>query len=250
MKKLLVLFVALFAISSMSNIYAFDFKIEAETDSCNDDKWDFKDWVKYRKATFEALYIFSNASYSEKAFPGKFAKQAGVEIRLGHNGIRSLLEEPSIVKHDYTYFFVSNINPNFGMKRKDTTEVEFESWRFGFANSDGYGYKTGDNSALLFYHSMSINWNKLQFFQKFFNTTGVPLPKSDSLARPSPAIDVFGDQLRLGNSFEGGIRFVVFENLAITAGYERQIIYPRNMFWYWLGSGFIEGVAHGITDFI
>ncbi|MBK6682749.1 MAG: hypothetical protein IPG53_23550 [Ignavibacteriales bacterium] len=55
-------------------------------------------------------------------------------------------------------------------------------------------------------------------------------------------MDQFNESVRFGNRFEGGIKVQSKESLEISAGYQRSIISPKHMFWYWAGSSIIEEI--------
>ncbi|MBK6682757.1 MAG: hypothetical protein IPG53_23600 [Ignavibacteriales bacterium] len=61
-------------------------------------------------------------------------------------------------------------------------------------------------------------------------------------------MDQFNESVRFGNRFEGGLKFRVKESLEIGAGYQRSIIFPKHMFWYWAGSSIIEEIGQGLID--
>jgi hypothetical protein len=53
---------------------------------------------------------------------------------------------------------------------------------------------------------------------------------------------------RFGMNTEGGIRLSFSKLLALTASYEVAVVYPRHVFWPWLGSYAILNIATGLVS--
>lgn len=205
--------------------------------------WDFKFWkpkvfIERESPTIEVIYgLKTKPKYHEDAFNGKFEDNYAVEVRLGHTNTRPVANTDVVFKYDYNYAFVSNYSEDFGEKKTNPEGVGFDSWRFGFSWSNGYGYKFSDYSGLIFYHTQGINWTKFKF-------KNMPVEGT----RDYEALDVFGDAFRFGDHFEGGVKLRPIKNLAINAGYEQVLVFPRHMFWYWALSEIIESASQGILD--
>ncbi len=122
----------------------------------------------------------------------------------------------------------------------DTTfgKASVETWRFGFENSDAFGYPLGSNGtmSLDFYATRA----PLSWFVHSLPSLGVD---SNTAAQLSGR---FGEDLRFGESARASIGFRVAEPVSIGVGFEWAQAYERHMFWYWAMSGIIEGVADGL----
>jgi hypothetical protein len=112
-------------------------------------------------------------------------------------------------------------------------------WRFGAGWSSGYGYKLGENSAIIPYYSYTLNWSNMDFMY--------PDALPDT-SRDIQTLNLYDESFRFGTSAEGGVRVKLIENLMLDAGYERSIVFQRHLFWKWAGSALIEVAAQGLLD--
>ena len=143
----------------------------------------------------------------------------------------------NLIKYSFDYIFLKHLSKDISSEKEiPSGQVEANIWSFGVSNSSGYGYDFGSSADLILYHTSGISWTKLDF------KNVVP----DSMGQR--ALDVYGDQFRFGKQYEGGIKFQVFSPLSINASYQRSIVFPRFMFWYWAGSEILEGIAQGMVD--
>lgn len=109
--------------------------------------------------------------------------------------------------------------------------------RFGIASRNGYGYKFGSGpEGVTFLHGSSgLSWTVLDV-----SGDSAALASGQPLAR-------FGSDLRFGEAWMPAIEFRVADPVSLQLQYTWNQVYPRHMFWYWLGSGTIEAVADGLT---
>jgi len=113
-----------------------------------------------------------------------------------------------------------------------TTDV----WRFGFVSTKGFGYELNENMAVNFYAgSSALSWSIVN-------------PKSnvaDSLQ--NLALREFEGSVRFGAAAQAGIGLQLTKNIELRGSYDWTQIYPRHLFWFWAGSGAIEGVADALA---
>lgn len=162
-------------------------------------------------------------------------KQLGtIDAKIGvfHSG--ELENSSNVVRSNFGYIYIQNSSLDLGSK-SDDEYYSTDLWNFGLADENGYGWKLGDKGMLLLYHANGINWTKTQF-----NTPG-------NNAADADRIDYLGNDIRFGNQFESGVRVRFIDNLALTAAYSRNVIYPRHLFWYWAGSELTEFAAQGVA---
>lgn len=203
-------------------------------------KWEmiFRDSLAYefKVPTIELMYGMSNPTYHEDIFKGNLADNDEFSLKLGFTDFRRSLRSQSVIKYNFSSFLVEN--KNYVINHKDDTGkgIRTDTWNFGFFNSDGYGYRFGEYSSLVLVHGDGIQWSKLKFKDR----------AKDSADQN--ALDVFGSALRFGEQWEAGIKLRFAKNIAVSAAYSREMIYPRHMFWYWLWSKMIEGAAQGSLD--
>jgi hypothetical protein len=61
-------------------------------------------------------------------------------------------------------------------------------------------------------------------------------------------LEAFNKTFRFGTTTEGGLRIQLVPVIALNAGYERSVIFPRLLVWKFAGSLLIEGVTTGAID--
>lgn len=109
-------------------------------------------------------------------------------------------------------------------------------WRFGFNSTKGYGYQIGETMGVNFYAGSSVlSWSVVN-------------PKStvaDSLQ--NLALQEFDGSVRFGAAAQAGLGLQLTKNIELRGSYDWSQIYSRHLFWFWAGSGVIEGVADGIA---
>lgn len=119
----------------------------------------------------------------------------------------------------------------------DISPQSINAFRIGVASRNGYGYKFGSgNEGVSFLHgSSALSWTVLNA-----DDDSLAIATNQPLAR-------FGSGLRFGEAWMPAIEFRVADPVSIQLQYTWAQVYPRHMFWYWLGSGTIEAVADGLT---
>ena len=216
-KKLLFIFALLFSSTIMAQDDWFEW-----------DDWEFS-W-KYKKPYISVSYGMSENSYF--GLPGSLAKTGSIEAKLGYTheaqGFRRAMFEK-----ESGLFFGKNAY-NIG-RSTDGKEIQTSAWKFGFEGSSAIPYSAGSVKVIPF-HSRGLEWTYMTV--DTFNISGVT----------RETMDLYNEAVRFGNRFEGGLKFRIAETVEIGAGYQRSIIYPRHMFWYWAGSSIIEEIGQGLID--
>jgi len=109
-------------------------------------------------------------------------------------------------------------------------------WSFGFSGTNGYGYELSESMAVNFYAGGSaVSWS-------FVNPRSMVADSLQNLA-----LQEFAGSVRFGASAQAGIGLQLTKNIELRGSYDWSQIYARHLFWYWAGSGLIEGVAGGIA---
>jgi hypothetical protein len=89
---------------------------------------------------------------------------------------------------------------------------------------------------LTLYHTNGIGWTKVDFRD------------SAKTTKDKARQNYFGDVFRFGNFWEGGIKFQFYKSIGLSASFERSLVYPRHLFWYWSASMIIESAGQGAID--
>lgn len=143
------------------------------------------------------------------------------------NGLTfSLGRAPQTAQSDSTYWNIPVVSSN-----------TLEFWSLGSVNGTGYGYKFGNNVLMLNVED-NATWNSFS-------------PRSfDIMQNPTDwqyMRDMDGT-MRLGSSMTSSIECRLGNTLTLNGGYTWNQVLPRHMFWYWLGSEVIEGLAGAAID--
>lgn len=163
-----------------------------------------------------------------------------VELRLGYIKDRPAWRSEDIIKHKYSYLYLSNASNSLNSKDANTGELENDMWRFGFGWSSGYGYKLSESAAIVPYYTYTLNWSRIDFKEPQGLTS---VSQSDE-----SILNYYDESFRFGTSNEGGLRIKLIDNLILEAGYERSVVFQRHLFWKWLGSAVIEAAGQGLLD--
>ncbi len=106
-------------------------------------------------------------------------------------------------------------------------------FRFGFADETSFGYSLGKNSNISFVVSPSVlSWTVV---------TPQAVLVNDSAS--AQGLRDFEGALRFGDAMRPAVAWRIAEPISVRVGYEWSQIYPRHMFWFWLLSEAIEGIA-------
>ncbi len=254
--KLKLIFLVLFTFSSYF-LYAEEMKgseamISEKSTMINlysdDDFWD-DDWLdldifesddhytKKSYPTIEFQWGFSKPLTHNDLLSQKFLDAGAMDFRIGHTKKKIREKYENIVEIDFDFLFLGRITKDLATSDEETNDkVELNAWRFGISSLDGYAYKLGGTGELLLYHSKGMVWTKSEFSSD--------APSEQLIDMQNTYDDVF----RFGNCFEGGIKYQIVEPIAVNIGFERTIVYPRHLFWYWAGSELIEAVGHGLVS--
>ncbi len=227
------------SIFTMTNLLAD----EDSTNVTNEADDDYINWSeiiefnKLRQPRIDLVYGFANPIYHKDAFKGGLSPVNVIGIELGYEKNSQYNNSETVYKYKHENFFLSNIK-EYSSKREagDFSKVRTEAWRFGFNSCSGFGYELGSGMKLALAASNGIGWTKLEFLDSAM-TTG-----------DQESLNYVGDAFRFGTQTEAVINVKFTENIGINAGFERAIVFPRHMFWYWAGSEVLRGVSTGLLS--
>ncbi len=235
-------------------LYSFNVSIAQQDSSNTNDEWDWhwkwnesSDWKDFKYWNFDfdnthpAISLqYGLSSINRHDIQSKFLNPNLIELKLGYIKERDFGNSDYIIDHRYKYIYLSNESNKLAGKEIIGSEIAADMWRFGFGRLHGYGYKIGENSAIIPYYSYTLNWSNIDF----------KYPENQSLISNDDIekLNLYDKSFRFGTSSEGGIRFKLIENLILDAGYERSVVFQRHLFWKWAGSGLLEAAAQGLLD--
>lgn len=206
-------------------LWGFSPFLQAQGDS---EETDWERWRKDARPFIEAMYGIG--SPKQLRFEGDFSQIGLVEGKLGYSKIKPYKNYVNSIEEGFLYG--SALNPDLNVVSDDTLgKVNTETMRFGAAYRFGYGYGNG-NIQILPYNERSLVWSKI--------TTTRP----DNLIQTD--IDIlnrYENSYRFGELTEGGVKINMFRMLSVTGAYELQVVFPRHLFWEWLGSAVIRDAS-------
>ena len=181
---------------------------------------------------FEAVYGIGQPKH--KKFTDTFAKFGQVEARVGYSEIKKYRK--AIWEMDERFVFGNYLNSDADWLEDKSGNVKSEAYRFGFGNRLGYGYKLGP-IAVIPYNQNQFIWTKLM------TTRPEDLSQEDI-----DILDRYEGTYRFGVSTEGGAKVELFKSISAVASYELSVVYPRHIFWPWLGSYIIMQTGLGMVS--
>lgn len=238
MRYILTAFILIFCYITIPQSFVIAQEDSSNTEIWNDNFWEEGSVSLFSKSypTVEVQYGMGEPSIHKDVFKSSFEKVSSIEARFGYTSKKEKLFGEDVFEYNFSYFFLGNISSNWSKKESAASlKLNTDAWQFGFGFTGGYGYKFSEKSDLVLYNSGALVWTKTDFM----DTTNI---------NDQAKLDHIGSNFRFGEYMEGGIKYQVYEPFAITAGYQRIIVFPRHMFWKWLGSGVIEGVGDAIIS--
>lgn len=220
-----------------------DFEDEDEFEGEGEEWNDFNYWSSSSSfstidhPTIEVVYGMIKPSIHESEFDGSFNTVGALELRLGYTDISEHFFSSDICEYDYSYFTISNISEEINKEDADDPQrIGTDVWKFGFAWSNGYGYNLAEGYNVILFHTNGMNWSKLDFRGE------APNQKSKA------AMHAYGDAVRFGTMTESGLKIHLFDYIAVSGAYERSVVFPRHLFWYWTTSEIVGAIGHGLVS--
>jgi hypothetical protein len=175
------------------------------------------------------------AQFSQEKFAATMPEESLLEFKLGYSQYRAY--EKMVWELDERFIFASHLADNiFSSMNLQGGTFFAKVTRFGFGNRLGYGYHF-EPFTIILYNQNGLNWSELR------------TERPHSLVLTDQAIlDRYEGTYRLSINAEGGIGLVLFKSFSLMASYEISVIYPRVIFWPWLGSHVLYQAGMGIVS--
>ncbi len=169
------------------------------------------------------------------SFDGVMPENTLTEIKLGYSQVQKY--ERTVWEMDERFVFGS-YSSDKKMANIDIAPGDFNALvrRFGFGNRLGYGYRLGPVT-LMPYNQNGLVWTDIR------TTRPVDMSEKDN-----SILDRYEGVYRFGMHAEGGIKLQLFESFSVVGSYEVAVIYPRHIFWEWLGSYIIMSAGVGAVS--
>jgi hypothetical protein len=164
-----------------------------------------------------------------------FATLGVLELKLGYAGRDSTTPRVVTMEDFYGFgsVFTGDLRPSGSA---EAGEVPAELGRFGFGDRRGYGYG-GRGLDIDFYNQNALNWTSVEAVDAAGNS-----PEAQAV------FDRYGDSYRFGALFEAGVKIHLGRKVVVSTGLEGALVYPRHVFWPWLGSAILYSGAQGSLD--
>lgn len=236
-ERLLLMIVFLFAFHSF--VYCFDTidttgqkKKKADTTEKSSFESIISRFYKYpsfieNQATIELTYGSSNLGLP-RPYNSVYAQNYNLGLKYGFTRI---VPEFIVPKRSYfasEFVFAENVSSHLKPSEIITKDLTTDRWDFGCGYRNGFGYIFDNDVNLAFYHSSSFDWSKTVFEIS---------PADDAEKEFIRGID---NKFLFGNSFEGSVRYEVFDKTYIFISYEKSLAYPSFDFIQWSTSSMIE----------
>lgn len=190
-------------------------------------------WVLGRNSRPFVEFLYGIDWPKHKNMEAEFPSIGALEIKAGYLSVEVL--EYGIVELDDRFIHGTWYADDLGGGSGGTAGLSGSLGRFGFGSRKGYGYDL-KSAAIVPYFTSSLSWTEL--------STDRPgtLGETDQ-----EILNRYEGTFRFGPSAEAGIRFNFGPTFSLMGGYEVNIVYPRVVFWEWLGSYSLAAVANGIV---
>ncbi len=188
-------------------------------------------------------FLYGSASLSRESIAGTVENATTFGGSLGMVNEKTWFRDNGIVHYraNNLYIWVGKgadaqgiVTPMAGDNPAVAATTSMDLFRIGLMDESGFGYKFSETSNLTFLvASAPLSW-----------TSVTPLAVTADAASAQSLRDFEGG-IRFGESMRPTISWRIAEPVSLRVGYEWSQIYPRHMFWYWMLSQTIEGIADG-----
>lgn len=223
-----------------------------------DEDWgDGTNWVfgmfDTKETIYEAPFLWVSYSmtqpnYYKGLYEDRLNDIGGGWLKLGNEKHKQLKYSDKVFAYSADFVSLSNLKSNYGSDDVDDEKFTQNLWKIGLAEDAGYGYKLSKDLNLIFYEGNGMNWNYMEFDEDSISVTSGDIPDSASYPYSIPKTDLLKKKIRFGDQFQTGIKLQISKIVSLTGEYERNMIFPRHMFWYWAGSELVEVVAISLVD--
>ena len=202
-----------------------------------------EDWDSYINEKWGGTYnpfIHVDIGYGfpgQESFTSTFSSVGTAGLNMGYKPYDK--SQSYVYKLDEKYLFGKYTSSDIGEDLVTTQEgaISTTSWSFGLGRKIGYGWKVGPFSLIPF------NQNQLVLSGlRFTYPESILQSEADFLTR------LEGDT-RFGVSTEGGAEFYVARAIAVTASFEGTVVFPRFVFFHWIGSYAVQSISNTLISY-
>jgi len=174
-----------------------------------------------------------NTQPQHQVHEAELTKIGIIEGKLGYSEIEPYKRFAHSLDERYVYGSYLEKDLRFVDKDERTGNVDTKYIRFGVGNRLGFGYKVGP-TRLLLYNQNALAWTEMES------------ERPEGLAQSDiDILDRYENFYRFGTLAEAGLKFDLFKSFYANASLEGAVIFPRHIFWEWLGSAMLQYGALG-----
>ncbi|MFP4529287.1 MAG: hypothetical protein ACLFQX_12125, partial [Candidatus Kapaibacterium sp.] len=155
----------------------------------------------------EFNYAIGGPSFPDDAFTAQMAPTYNPELRYGFARYYDKFDLETIFRYNSEFTFIGNLSSHFKPGGRPDG-VTTDTWRFGFALADGYGYIRDGEATAILYHESSLIWS----------STDVEIYPLTSAA-DRDLLAEYDETFRFGTMFGSGVKLRAWEGIWIDAGY-------------------------------
>lgn len=164
---------------------------------------------------------------------------AALEVDFGRLNTRRGNPEEGVYRLEGTSIAVTTLSPTLAFRNR--TQVAVEGWRIGFRLSGGHRFSSDGRSGMYLLHSGGWTWSYIR--------SGSPSTDGDSAANAHAIADIAGYRTsHFGANTAATIGYSIGGLLTIEASYQRVLLYKNHVFFPWLGSLLLEGIAQSLLS--
>jgi hypothetical protein len=222
------------------SVFFFSFSLYAQNQDAGDDSTanqveEVIDWA-WKGKFYPYIEVTAGlAQLRHEKFQGTLPEEGLAEIKLGYSQIQQY--EDIIWELDQRFVFGSYMDEDVaGFTNPAPGDFKANISRFGFGNRVGYGYHLGPLELLPFFQS-GLVWTRI----RTDTLNDLSQNDKDILAR-------YENVYRFGMHTEGGVQLQLLRSIALVGSYELAVVYPRHIFWPWLGSYIIIQTGLGMVS--
>ncbi len=191
-------------------------------------------YERYSKPFIEAGFGLAQADHYK--FGGTFYLNGLAEAKFGYSATDSFTTGVIRLKENYFVGSLLQKDLNFIMEEDEPDYTSMDIKRFGFGVRRGFGY----NLAIL---------RILPYIQNSFMWSQMSSVRPAGLSQEDiDLLDRFEDSYRFNFVNGTGLKIRLFGSLEADASYEYTVVYPRVIFWQWLGSYTIMYMSMGVIS--
>jgi hypothetical protein len=188
--------------------------------------------------------FYGNADISREGMKSKISNADIMGISIGMKKEKTLKESSDILEQNKNGLSLI-LGSAKDLQQSDslyqgialTNANALDFWNLTAIDGKGYGYDLGSTTLMLTVED-NATWTS-------FNPRSFMLPIDT--AEYQYILDMDGT-MRYGSSMSSLIECRIANTVSLTGGYTWNQVLPRHMFWYWLGSEVIEGLAGAVID--